>query len=72
MQYTDSKGNSITEYFNSMDELKKRKEAIEREGGKVQRIVEVHTNPRYPTPHQGSKEIERRRKALERAMAKAS
>lgn len=72
MQYSDSNGNTMTEYFKSLDDLKKRKEVIEREGGKVHRIVEVHTNPRYPIPHQGSKEVERRRKALERAQAKSA
>lgn len=70
MQYTDSKGEQFTEYFKSMDDLRKRKEVVEKEGGKVTRIVEVHTNPRHPVPHQGKQEVERRRQRMERLNAK--
>lgn len=70
MQYVDSNGSQITEWFDSMADLKKRKRAVEQAGGKVTRIVEVHTNPRYPASHQGKQEAERRRKRAEIQNAK--
>ena len=70
MQYETPDGSKMTEWFKSMDELKERKKAVEQAGGKVTRVVEIHTNPRYPTPHEGKQEVERRRKQIERVNAK--
>lgn len=71
MQYEQLDGTKMTEWFKNMDELKERKSAVEAAGGKVTRIVEVHTNPKYPQSHQGKGEIQRRLRQLERQLAKA-
>jgi hypothetical protein len=78
MQYETSDGKKFTEFFENLDQLKERKDVIERNGGKVHRIVRVYagakvkSNPRYPVPHQGAKEIEKHRKRLERQALKSA
>lgn len=70
MQYEDSSGRKLTEFFPTKEEMEKRAKELTAEGGKVLRKVELHVNPKYPEPHQGAQEIERRRKRLEAALAK--
>lgn len=65
MQYEDAAGRSMTEFFTTKEGMEKRQKMIEDLGGKVIRKVELHVNPKYPKPHQGAQEIERRRKRIE-------
>jgi len=70
MQTEMPDGSILTEFFGTKEERDRRKRELQEAGGKVVRKVELHVNPKYPEPHQGSAEIERRRKRLEEALAK--
>lgn len=70
MQTLMPDGKVLTEFFETEEKMSKRRRHLESQGGKVQRVVRVYTNPKYPTPHQGKKEIEKHRRRLEQQLAK--
>lgn len=72
MQTEMPDGRVLTEFFKDMTDLKRRQKELQDQGGKTLRIIEMHSNPKYPTPHQGKKEVERRRRQMEQLLAKAA
>lgn len=66
MQTEMPDGRILTEFFRDKPEMERRAKELEAEGGKVLRKVELHSNPKYPEPHQGKQEIARRLKRLEK------
>lgn len=70
MQTLMPDGKLMTEFFETEEKMAKRRKQLESQGGKVQRVVRVHTNPkinpRYPVPHQGKQECARRVRQMKR------
>jgi hypothetical protein len=58
-------GSSLREFFSNEEEMNQRIKEITDAGGNIERVVRVHENTSKHEPHQGKKEIERRRKKLE-------
>lgn len=72
MQTLMPTGETLTEFFKDEESMEKRRKVLEDLGGEVQRVVRVHTNPKYSVPHQGKQEAERRvRQAVRQALKSA-
>lgn len=74
MQHPD--GAISREFFTDAElkagRMEERRRKLEAQGYKLNRVAYItkpQENPRYPVPHQGAQEIERRRKAIERLNA---
>lgn len=64
-------GERLREFFENEEAMEKRRRQLEGLGGKVQRVLRVHEGHKFVhedrnkyTPHQGKKEIERRKRKL--------
>lgn len=80
MQEMQHPNGTISREFFTDSELKagrmeERRRKLEAQGYKLNRVAYISKpkeNPRYPKPHQGGKEIERRKKQMARSISSAA